>query len=148
MRVTLGDFRAIVNNGVYYIWCLLSSASIPGDVLEEFHALLVSESFSEGGAQGISGLHSLRSYFEHGASMMAARVGDDVRVDPAVMVRVSFAAVLGCMLFKDWVFSGLPVDDDEISNAIMDFVLDGINANLKPGPEQRSATGHSRRKSK
>jgi hypothetical protein len=48
------------------------------------------------------------------------------------MVRVSFAAVLGSVLFKDWLFSGLPADEDEINTAIQSFVLDGISANSTP----------------
>lgn len=109
-------------------------------------SLVVSESFAQGGAQGISGLDSLRSYFEHGAAMMAARVGDEVQVDPAVMVRVSFAAVLGCVLFKDWLFADLSVDEDEVSNGIIEFVLDGINANLRPAAEAGPKAKHKRRK--
>ena len=45
------------------------------------------------------------------------------------MVRVSFVAVLACILFKEWIFPSGIADEGEISAAINNFVMDGINAN-------------------
>ena len=39
-----------------------------------------------------------------GAAMMTQRVRDNPAVDPALMVRFSFAAVLANLMFKDWPF--------------------------------------------
>ena len=78
---------------------------------------------------GAGQIDSLQTYFERGAAMMAGRIGSEPAVDPKLMVRVSFAAVLGSVLFKDWLFPEGLATDDQISAAIIDFVLDGINAN-------------------
>ena len=67
---------------------------------------------------------------------MSGRVGKDATVEPRLLVRVSFAAVLGCVLFKDWIFpEGLAADED-ISAAIVDFVIDGISVNADAGLQQ------------
>jgi hypothetical protein len=61
--------------------------------------------------------------------MMASRMVGKPKVDPNLMVRVSFAAVLGCILFKDWILPAGLAGDQEISAAIKAFIMDGINAN-------------------
>jgi hypothetical protein len=45
------------------------------------------------------------------------------------MVRVSFVAVLASLMFKDWLFPKGLASDADIREAIVDFVIDGINAN-------------------
>ncbi len=75
----------------------------------------------------------LREYFEIGAAAMRQRVGEDPRVAPELMVRVSFAAVLGCALFKDWLFPPGLASDEAIRQATIAFVVDGINANTQEG---------------
>lgn len=79
--------------------------------------------------QGISEVDSVQSYFERGAAMMKRRTGASPKVDPKLMVRVSFAAVLACILFKEWIFPAGVASEHKIRAAINDFVLDGINAN-------------------
>jgi hypothetical protein len=49
-------------------------------------------------------------------------------------VRVSFAAVLACILFKEWIFPPGMASDEQINAAIKDFVMDGINANANQSP--------------
>jgi hypothetical protein len=51
------------------------------------------------------------------------------RIDPKLMVRVSFVAVLGCVMFKDWIFSADVASDAEITAAVSNFVLGAIVAN-------------------
>ena len=48
------------------------------------------------------------------------------------MVRVSFAAVLGCTLFKDWILPAGLASEQKISAAVKAFVMDGITANADP----------------
>lgn len=72
----------------------------------------------------------LEVYFERGAAMMRAGIsGERVPVPPELLVRVSFAAVLGCTLFQDWLFPSGVADDTRVRRAVIDFVLDGMNAN-------------------
>lgn len=110
------------------------------DELSEFLAehsqmlmtLIVAQTYVEGNPQGISNIDGLREYFERGAAMMSQRVSDDPKVAPALMVRASFAAVLGCVMFKDWLFPPDLASNKDINAAITDFVIDGINANHDP----------------
>lgn len=79
---------------------------------------------------------SLGKYFEHGAAIMRARTKGKAKVPPKLMVRVSFAAVLACAIFKDWMFPPGVASEKQIKKAISDFVLEGIGANyLPPEPE-------------
>jgi AcrR family transcriptional regulator len=96
-------------------------------------SLVVAELFTSGSLQGVGEIESLRLYFDRGAEMMTNRVGRNAKVDPRLLVRVSFAAVLGCVLFKDWIFRDWQANDDRISAAIVDFVIDGISINHDPG---------------
>jgi AcrR family transcriptional regulator len=75
---------------------------------------------------------ALDAYFERGAAMMRSRLGDGAaKVPPELMVRVAFAAVLGCALFADWIFPPDLADEDAVRQAVVDFVIDGINANTR-----------------
>lgn len=93
-------------------------------------SLVVAQTYAPGTTQGVGEIDSLSAYFDRGAATMAGRIGDgDVPVDPRLMVRVSFAAVLACVMFRDWMFPPHLASDEAINDAIVDFVLDGINAN-------------------
>jgi AcrR family transcriptional regulator len=96
-------------------------------------SLVVAQTYSPESTRGVSEIESLRAYFERGAAMMANRLGGEPRVDPQLMVRVSFAAVLGCVLFRDWIFPKGLASEEAISAAIVDFVIEGISANSDAG---------------
>jgi AcrR family transcriptional regulator len=96
-------------------------------------SLIVAQTYEAGSAGDLQEIDSLNSYFERGASMMSLRTGALPTVDPKLMVRVSFAAVLACVLFKDWLFPRGIASDEEISAAIREFVMDGVNANGESG---------------
>lgn len=101
-------------------------------------SLVVAQLFTSGSLQSVQGqgageIESLRHYFERGAAMMSRRVAQDAKVDPKLLVRVSFAAVMGCVLFKDWIFPEGLASDAAIRSAIIDFVIDGISVNTDPG---------------
>lgn len=91
-------------------------------------SLVVAKAHAQDPTEGGTGLDGLLEYFDRGAAMMRKRVGDGQKVPPEMMVRVSFAAVLGCVLFKDWMFPPGLADDDAIGEATIDFVLDGLSA--------------------
>lgn len=77
----------------------------------------------------VGDMRGLLAYFERGAATMAGRVGASAAVDPALMVRVSFAAVIANVMFKEWLFPPGLASDAAIRKAIGDFVLHGIGAN-------------------
>lgn len=85
---------------------------------------------------GQHGTHNLQTYFRLGAAMMSKRVVGEPTVDPDILVRISFAAVLGCVVFKDWMFPSGSAKDAAISAGIIDFVIDGINVNFDPEMRQ------------
>ena len=64
---------------------------------------------------------------------MQSRSTGEQKVRPELMVRVSFAAVLANVMFKDWLFPPGMASDDEIRQAIVDFTIDGITANDHSG---------------
>ncbi|MBW8753022.1 MAG: TetR/AcrR family transcriptional regulator [Sphingomonadales bacterium] len=97
-----------------------------------FMSLIVASAYSPEATNPVSEMEGLRAYFEQGAKVMASRVGDHAAVDPKLMVRVSFVAVLASLMFKDWLFPAGMASDAEIREAIAEFVIDGIMANEEP----------------
>jgi AcrR family transcriptional regulator len=69
---------------------------------------------------------ALRRYFDTGAAVWAERMGKDADADPQMIVRVSFAAVMGTVLFRDWLFPEGMASPAELEAAITEFVLKGI----------------------
>lgn len=94
-----------------------------------FMSLIVASAYSPDATGLVKEMEGLQSYFERGKAMMRARTGNEVRVAPELMVRVSFAAVLANLMFKDWLFPPGLADDTEIRDAIATFVIEGIEAN-------------------
>ena len=91
-------------------------------------SLVVAQTYDTEAAQGVGKINSLRTYFDHGAALMSKRARNP-KVDPKLMVRVSFVAVLACLMFKDWIFPPGLASDAKIRDAINTFVLEGIGAN-------------------
>ena len=98
-------------------------------------SLIVAKEY-KGSAEGLSEIQGLRDYFERGRAMMSSRSRGKAAVPPELMVRVSFAAVLGSVMFKDWLFPPGLASDEAIRQAIVDFTIDGIRANER---DDRSA---------
>ena len=92
-------------------------------------SLIVASAYSPESTDGVGELEGLRAYFNQGTAVMSKRVGKEAKVDPRLMVRVSFVAVLASLMFKDWLFPKGLASDEEIREAIVDFVIDGIRAN-------------------
>lgn len=94
-----------------------------------FMSLVVASAYSPEATNPVSEMEGLRAYFEQGAAVMTRRVRENPAVDPKLMVRVSFAAVLASLMFKDWLFPPGTAGDADIRDAIAAFVIDGIMAN-------------------
>lgn len=92
-------------------------------------SLIVASAYSPQETGGVSEMEGLRAYFERGAAMTAESGGTQGEVDPALMVRVSFAAVLANVMFRDWLFPQA-TDPAAIRRAIGDFVVHGIGLPL------------------
>lgn len=94
-----------------------------------FMSLIVANAYSPETTDAMSDLDGLQAYFEKGKAMMDARVGNDPQVSSELMVRVSFAAVLANLIFRDWLFPAGIASDAEIREAIATFVIAGVEAN-------------------
>jgi AcrR family transcriptional regulator len=92
--------------------------------------LVVAQIYDAGMPRGVGRINSLTAYFEHGAESMSKHLKRGARIDPKLMVRVSFAAVLACIMFRDWIFPPGLASERAIRDAINAFVLEGIGANL------------------
>lgn len=92
-------------------------------------SLIVASAYSPDTTEGLGDIAGLRDYFAMGQKIMEDRVGTDLPVEAALMVRVSFAAVLANVMFKDWLFPKGLASDAKIRDAVIDFVIDGIRAN-------------------
>lgn len=94
-------------------------------------SMVVAQIYAPEGADGVAEIGSLKAYFDRGAAMLSlARYPRPTR-ESRLIVRVSFAAVLANIIFKDWLFPKGLAREEEIQEAIIDFVIDGISANLR-----------------
>lgn len=98
------------------------------DNVDMITSLVVAETYETGSENGVGAIDSLQRYFQRGAANMRERAPNP-KVDPKLMVRVSFVAVLACVMFRDWIFPPGLASDKAINEAINTFVLEGISAN-------------------
>lgn len=92
-------------------------------------SLIVADAYVPESVRGVGTIAGLEEYFERGAAMMSSRMDAEPRVDPRLMVRVSFAAVLANVMFKNWLFPDGLATDEQVDAAIVDFVVDGVRGN-------------------
>ena len=92
-------------------------------------SLIAASAYSPDTVEPVGDMRGLLAYFERGAATMTKRVGAEANVEPELMVRVSFAAVIANVMFKDWLFPPGLASELEIREAIGAFVLHGIGAN-------------------
>lgn len=114
------------------------------------NSLVIAQTYLPGKPRNAGEIDHLRAYFDFGASIMASRVKEP-KVDPQLMVRVSFGAVLASVLFRHWLFPSDVANDADFTKAIVNFVLDGINANADKALSNieraiRPSKGHAARK--
>jgi AcrR family transcriptional regulator len=100
-------------------------------------ALVFAEKYSERRTEGIRAINSLEAYLTHAAEQQAKLTPGRPRIDTNLMVRASFAAVLGTVLFKDWVFPQ-GADDRAWEKAVSTILVDGMGNT--PGPRSPTRT--------
>jgi AcrR family transcriptional regulator len=103
-----------------------------------FSSLVAAQLYASENVQGLSQVEGLHKYFSDGVARMMKRLAGKPKVHPKLLVRVSFAAILACVMFRDWLFPGELASEDEISDAISAFVMDGLNVNAdrRPGAKR------------
>jgi hypothetical protein len=100
------------------------------DNIDLLKSLVVVQAYESGAGQGVAHVDGLNRYFDRGASVLEQLYSKAPKVEPQLMVRVSFAAVLGCIMFKDWIFPDGLASEEAITRAINDFVLAGLETDL------------------
>jgi AcrR family transcriptional regulator len=89
--------------------------------------LIVANAYGADSAEGPADIPGLAAYFDSGAAMHRTHNGD-AGIEPQLMVRVSFAAVLANVLFRDWLFPKGLASDAAIREAIARFTIEGVGA--------------------
>ncbi len=123
------DGRKVASKGLTHLY-VSELQSFISEHSEMLTSLVVAQAYDKGTSHGVGEIDSLRTYFEHGAANLATWMRDKPKVDPKLMVRVSFVAVLACIMFKDWIFPRGLATDKQIEAAINDFVVEGIGATI------------------
>lgn len=73
---------------------------------------------------------SLANYFQLGTSIMEQQYPDAQGVPPRLLARIAFGAVLGCVMFRDWLFPPGTADEIEVMDAISEFIVEALDAQL------------------
>lgn len=100
-----------------------------------FKSLVVNEAYQDGDNDS-SGLRGLQDYFNKMASLEESRLWQRAKVSPHVISRLSFAAILGAIVFDDWLFPVGITSEREIHEGLCDFVMEGLgtNADMQKAP--------------
>lgn len=93
-----------------------------------FKSLVVNEAYAKDG-DGPSGLHGLQDYFDKMSTLEEARLSKRFRIPPHLISRISFASILGCILFHDWLFPEGIAKDADVHDALCDFIMEGLSVN-------------------
>jgi AcrR family transcriptional regulator len=88
-------------------------------------SMMFAQNYDPAPKRGTAGIQSLSTYFDRCAAITEARMHGKPKFDLQMMVRVSFVAVLGCVMFKDWIFPPGLANDEDITAAVSNFVLSG-----------------------
>jgi AcrR family transcriptional regulator len=88
-------------------------------------SMVFAQNYDPATSRGATEIQSLSTYFDRCAAITEARMDGKPKFDLQMMVRVSFVAVLGCVIFKDWIFPPGLASDADITAAVSDFVLSG-----------------------
>jgi len=94
-----------------------------------FTSLIFAETYRNGSDVGVSGIDSLQKYFELGSALVKRRTRRKTKIDPDLFVRLTFVTVLGCVMFKKWIFPPGIATNAETSRALVDFINLAIAGN-------------------
>jgi AcrR family transcriptional regulator len=102
-----------------------------------FRSLLAAQLYATDNVQGLSDVEGLQNYFSHAVAMAMRHLRGKPRVHPKLLARISFAALLSCVIFRDWLFPEELASEDEMRDAISAFIMDGLNTNDDRRPSAR-----------
>ena len=94
-----------------------------------FRSLVAAQLYGSDNVRGLSEIAGLHNFFSRAAATAMQRLTGKPKIHPRLLARVSFATVLACVIFREWLFPAKLASEREIAAAISDFLLDGLNAN-------------------
>lgn len=94
---------------------------------DTFRSLLAAQLYYSEGVRGLGNLEGLQNYIARTIDTAKSHTGGrkDI-IDPHLMLRISFSAILASVLFKDWLFPKGLASDKEIKAAIAEFIKGGV----------------------
>jgi len=92
-------------------------------------SLAAAQMYRSDQVQGLSQVESLNSYFSQATALANKNHPGKIKIDFKLLGRVSFATILACVIFKDWLFPDGLASEREITAAIIGFILEGLSAN-------------------
>jgi AcrR family transcriptional regulator len=113
-----------------------------------FSSLVAAQMYASDNVRGLSEIDGLHNFFSQAAEVNRKRLTGKPRIDPKLLARVSFVSILACVIFKDWLFPEELASEEEITAAISDFIMDGLNANADrrvSAPRTAATAGLNRR---
>lgn len=96
---------------------------------EMLRSVVAAQLYASNEVQELSQVEGLHDYFSRTTAIAMNRLSENPKLHPKLMTRISFATILACSLFQDWLFPEGLASDEEINTAISDFIMDGLNAN-------------------
>jgi AcrR family transcriptional regulator len=94
--------------------------------------LIVSNAFESGEVNGIDKVSGLHRYLADTSAMVRKRLDGQPNVDPGLVACISFASIVACEIFRDWLFPEGWGSDQEIGEAVAAFVLGGFRTSIAP----------------
>lgn len=105
-----------------------------GENRRSLMALLAMSAFGSDTDAEFGRLDALGDYFDLSAGMMNSRIGTDPAIDAQLMVRVSFATVLGNVMLRNLLFPERLATDAAVNDVLIRFVTNGIAPSAAPVP--------------
>ena len=97
-----------------------------------FKSLVVNEAFASD--EGSGALRGLQDYFDKMSAIEEARMVEPQKVPPRLISRLSFAAILGYILCEEWLIPDAMASDEEVHEAMCDFIMEGLSINPERHP--------------
>lgn len=103
-------------------------------------SLIVTQTYLSDDVSGLNQIAGLQHYFNRSAEVAKQSLKANPKIDTNILSRISFASVLSCVIFKDWLFPNALASEDEINDAIVNFVMEGLEANAGDRLKVKAAT--------
>lgn len=95
-----------------------------------FKSLVINEAYGGIEAENVPQLSGLQDHLDKMVGIVEARGEGEAQGRPELTARISFATVLACALFRDWLFPPGLANDADIREAVTDFVMEGARSSV------------------